>query len=190
MGRVLVQTSISLDGYIAGPDDAMDGVFTFNDADSDPDEPELVDQGMIDGIGAVLCGRRSYEVGRRAARPETSELYGGRWHGPEFVLTHQPPSDEHRSNITFLEGRIGLAVSTALAAAEGKDVIVLGANVVGQCLDADLVDVLTLYQLPIILGEGIRLFEGTRSTPLMFEGTGVAQVGQVVTLGYRRVRPT
>ncbi len=88
MGIVLVGVTMSLDGFIAGPNDAMDWVFEYA---STPDVPNRIDEDIIRLTGAVLVGRRCYDVGQRAERPELRGLYGGRWIGPEFVLTHRPP---------------------------------------------------------------------------------------------------
>ena len=171
---------MSLDGYIAGPDEAMDWVFEYPSDDVD----ELVAE-TIAATGAILTGRRAYDLGRRADRPETSEPFGGAWEGPEFVLTHHPPDDEPRSSITFLSGPIREAVATASAAAGGQNLLVLGANVVGQCLDEDLLDEIQLLLAPVLLGDGVRMFErGLRRRK--FRTVGAAQAGQVVWLDFRR----
>jgi dihydrofolate reductase len=129
-GKVVVNRSMSLDGFIAGPGDAMDWVFDFVAPDEFPD--------IAAATGAMLIGRRTYEVGKRgietASRGKISgEDYGGGWSGPEFVLTHEPP-DPPDPEVTFLTGDIGEAVATALDAAGGKNLEILGADVAGQCL--------------------------------------------------------
>src|ERR687887_325428 len=97
MAKVLAHTTMSLDGFIAGPNHEMDWVFEHAG-----DVPSaLVDQ-VIATTGAILGGRRGYEVGRRAERPETSRPFGGRWTGPIFILTHSPPGDETDPAYTFL----------------------------------------------------------------------------------------
>ena len=84
--------------------------------------------------GAVLAGRRVYEVGRRVQRPEARGLFDGRWRGPHFILTHAPPTDETDPSYSFLSSDVRDAAATALTAAGGRDVLVLvlGANVVNQ----------------------------------------------------------
>jgi dihydrofolate reductase len=72
-----------------------------------------------------------------------------------FLLTHRPlePPDPE---VTILSGDIGEAVATALAAAGGKNLEILGADVASQCLQRGLVDEILVYVLPVLLGDGIR----------------------------------
>lgn len=79
-------------------------------------------------------------------------------------------------------------MSTALAAAQGKNVLVLGANVVRQCLDKDLVDEIVILLMPILLGDGISLFGAPGGRQVTFETVSVKQSGQVATLRFRRQR--
>lgn len=150
---VLAHTTMSLDGYIAGPDHDMDWIF-----DSGVElEGDLtaVDE-VIASTGAILSGRNGYEVGERATRDETAEAFGGAWQGPEFVLTHRPPEDPGK--YTFLSGNIRAAVATCLRAADGRNLLVLGGQVVRQCLDAGVLDEILVHVHPIVLGDGIPFF--------------------------------
>ena len=107
-GKVLWHVTMSLDGFIAGPDDGMDWVVRF--AGPNP----VVDQ-VIQTSGAVLSGRRSYDVGRRPELPpEFRKVFGGAWNGPVFVLTHRAPDDEAAATSTFLSGDMRSAVAPAL----------------------------------------------------------------------------
>lgn len=72
-----------------------------------------------------------------------------------FVLTHRPP-DLPDPDVTYLTGDIGEGVATALHAAGGKNLQILGADVAGQCLRRGLVDEILVYVLPVLLGDGIR----------------------------------
>ena len=179
MAKVLASTTMSLDGFIAGPNHEMDWVFEYAG-----DVPADLINEVIASTGAILGGRRGYEVGRRADRPETSKPFGGRWSGPIFVLTHTPPDDEADPAYTFISGDIREAVETALAAADGRDLLVLGANVVGQCLRAGLLDEFLIIVLPVLLGDGVRLF-GDPGTPASLEMLDASASGQVVNLRYR-----
>ena len=75
--------------------------------------------------------------------------------GPMFLLTHRPLQPPN-PNVTILTGDIGEAVATALDAAGGKNLEILGADVAGQCLQRGLVDEILVYVLPVLLGDGIR----------------------------------
>lgn len=123
MGNVFVHTMMSLDGFIAGPNDDMSWVFRHAG-----DMPSAVVDEVIARTGAALGGRRLYEVGRRVQRPEKRGLFDGRWSGPHFILTHTPTTDETDPSYIFLSGDVRDAVATALTAADGRDVLVLGAT--------------------------------------------------------------
>jgi len=148
---VVVNRSISLDGFIAGPGDAMDWIFDFVGPAEFPD--------VAAATGAMLVGRRTYEVGKRmnAGRERGSEASGETYpfDGPVFVLTHHPPEPPD-PDVTFLSGDIGEAVATALAAAGGKNLEIIGADVAGQCLERGLVDEILVYVVPVLLGDGVR----------------------------------
>jgi dihydrofolate reductase len=103
-GTVIVHRTMSLDGFIAGPGDAMEWVFGYVAPDEFPE--------MITATGAILAGRRTYEVGQRDAGKASGEAYGGAWSGPQFVLTHQPPENPPVPALTFLSGDIETAVAT------------------------------------------------------------------------------
>jgi dihydrofolate reductase len=143
---------MSLDGFIAGPGDAMDWIFDFVAPDEFPETAAAT--------GAMLIGRRTYDVAKRmeAERQRSSASNGETYpfSGPMFVLTHQPP-DPPDQGITFLMGDIGKAVATARSAAGGKNLEILGADVAGQCLRRGLVDEILVYVLPVLLGDGVRL---------------------------------
>ena len=178
MGIVRVSTTLSLDGYMAGPNHEMDWVFDYA-ADA---SPELV-QEVIDTTGAILAGRGSYDVGRRSTRQETSAPFGGRWSGPQLVLTHDPPDDEQDASITFLSGDIRDAVAAARDAAGDRNVLIFGADVANQCLDAGLVDDFLILLLPVILGAGVPLFPAGRKR-VDLAPIEISRSGQVVNLRY------
>lgn len=132
----------------------------------------------------MLAGRRVYEVGRRVQRPEARGLFEGRWRGPHFILTHAPPTDETHPSYIFLSGDVRDVVATALTAGDGRDLLVLGANVVNQCLGAGLVDEILMHLVPELVGDGVRLFDAsTRRGSL--ETLDVSASGQLVNLRLR-----
>src|SRR5215472_10898183 len=117
---------MSLDGCIAGPGDAMDWIFDFVAPDEFPE--------IAAATGAMLVGRRTYEVGSRMAagreQGSASRAKTYPFSGPVFVLTHEPP-DPPDPEVTFLIGDITEAVATARRAAGGKNLEILGADVAG-----------------------------------------------------------
>jgi dihydrofolate reductase len=175
-GKVVVNRSMSLDGFIAAPGDAMDWIFDF----VAPDAPFVME--IAAAAGAMLVGRRTHEVGKRMkANISPDEEYS--MSGPVFVLTHEPPDPPDRG-VTFLTGDIEEAVATALDAAGGKNLEILGADVAGQCLQRGLVDEILVYVLPVLLGDGVR-FSSPGLTRIDLEPISNAQSGAVTILRFR-----
>jgi dihydrofolate reductase len=166
--KVLWHVTMSLDGFIAGPDDAMDWALEY------PSAPNPAVEEVIQTIGAILAGRRWYDVatGRYGGR---AGIYGGAWTGPVFVLTHRLDHDVSDPGIPLLSGDVTDAVATALAAAEGGNVGIFGASVAQQCLAAGLVDELFVHLAPVLLGGGVRLYGGPGSARVNLEPISVAQ---------------
>ena len=119
-GKVRWHVTMSLDGFIAGLNDAMDWVFSYIPLDSSATRRMLEED--IKSTGSVQSGRRSYNVGRKPGqRPEARKVLGGAWSGPVFVLTHHSPDDEEDPAIKFLSGGIRSAIGEARAMRqEGK----------------------------------------------------------------------
>lgn len=133
-------------------------------------------------------GRRSYDVGRRAGQiKEATKPFGGAWAGPQFVLTHQAGGGPADPAITWLSGDIREAVATALRAAAGKNITVIGADVARQCIDEGLIDEILVHLAPVLLGDGIRLFGLPGTAPVNLETMSVAQSGQLTNLRFRVV---
>src|SRR5215212_5445916 len=132
-GKVVVNRCMSLDGFIAGPGHSMDWGGGRALADFVP--PDVLPE-ISARTGALLVGRRTWEVGDRMAT-EKPDSVDYPFSGPMFLLTHRPLVPPN-PNVTILAGDIGEAVATALAAAGGKDLEILGADVAGQCLQRGL----------------------------------------------------
>jgi dihydrofolate reductase len=177
-GAVQIQASMSLDGFIAGPCDDMDWIFEHVGAGDGAAD-------VMAATGAILAGRRTYDVGRRSGRTETSEPYGGGWSGAQFVLTHRPPDDP---GVTFLTGDIGQAVRTGLAAAGDKNLAVLGGDVGAQCLARGLVDEILVFVLPVLLGAGIPLFRDGAQSKSRLEPISTTIFGSSTRLHYGVLR--
>jgi dihydrofolate reductase len=170
LGKVVVNRAMSLDGFIAGPDNAMGWISEYLNNDAFPE--------VMKATGAMLVGRGTHEVAKRM--PETDAEYDG---GPVFVLTHQPP-DEPEHGVTFLTCDLADAVATARAAAGGKNLEILGADVASQCLQRGLVDEVLVYVLPVLLGDGVR-FSTSGLGRIDLEPFGNAQAGAVTMLRFR-----
>ena len=181
-GQVVVIRSMSLDGFIAGPGDAMDWIFDF----IAPDAATFAENAAA--TGAMLVGRRTDEVGSRMdanqERGAASSDEGYPFSGPTFVLTHRPP-DPPDPAVTYLSGDIGEAVATALKAAGGKNLEILGADVAGQCLRRGLVDEILVYVLPVLLGDGIRFYSSPGLARIDLEPVSSTQAGAVTILRFR-----
>ena len=176
-GKVVVNRSMSLDGVIAGPGDAMDWIFDF----VAPDAAWLTETAAA--TGAMLIGRRTYDVASRmeADKPGSTDYpFSGR----VFVLTHHPP-DPPDPAVTFLTGDIGEAVATARSAAGGKNLEILGADVAGQCLRRGLVDEILVYVLPVLLGDGIRFYSSPGLARIDLEPLDSTQSEAVTILRFR-----
>jgi len=162
--RVRVYLGCSLDGCVAGPDHDL----SFLSDHAPPPEAGagggLGFEEFLGQIGALLMGRRTYQV----LLDYDAWHYGDR---PVLVATHHalPPAPKG-GKAWAVQGPIAQLVAEAKAAAGGRDVYLDGGDLVRQGLDAGLVDELCLTFLPVILGRGIRLWEGLQNrTDLQFD---------------------
>jgi dihydrofolate reductase len=188
VGSVIWHVTMSLDGFIAGRDDSMDWVVAqWSDAgentrDVDVQRSPVADE-VLQSAGAILGGRRWYDVAVRKFDGYEG-IYGGQWTGPVFVLTHRPPDADHHPTITFLSEGLSDAVTTATAAAAGKNVIVFGANLAVQCLRAGLLDEIVIHLVPVLLGDGVRLIDAPDLGPVALDRTLVATSDQITDLRF------
>lgn len=164
MSKIIFDISMSLDGYITGPNQTpqqplgRDGERLHDWAFSgDPVGREVLRVGAL-AAGAVICGRRTYDDSLPFWGPDgpTGDL-----RLPLFVVTHDPPADPpERGVYHFVTDGIEAAVSLAKAAAGDKDVSVMGGANIGQQFVRDgLADELSIHLVPLIFGGGTRLFE-------------------------------
>src|SRR5579871_916661 len=191
MTRVTCQISISLDGFVAGPNQGLENPlgeggmrlheWVFQTAawraqhgleggESGVDS-EVVAR-SLEGIGAYVMGRRMFGGGDGEWDPSWRGWWGDEppFHRPVFVLTHharEPLAMLGDTTFTFVTDGLEAAVGQARAAASGGDVAVAGgASAVRQCLRAGLLDELQLHLVPVLLGAGERLLEGVGDTRL------------------------
>ncbi|TMB47751.1 MAG: dihydrofolate reductase [Chloroflexi bacterium] len=172
MAKVLWHVTMSLDGYIAGPGNSMDWMLGYMDENAEVNA-------LLKNIGAVLSGRNTYDVGAVQERREFRGPYGGAWSGPVYVLTHKPPEDP---KVTFLSGDIRAAVERAGRAAGDRYLVVFGADVARQCIEANLLDDVVIHVVPVLLGDGVRLFSKPGGDPIHLELAGAVRAGQVANL--------
>jgi dihydrofolate reductase len=157
--------SMSLDGYIAGPNDEPgnpggDGFMRLHewlaavDGESGrPPGPAGEMYGEMQATGAVLVGRRT---------AEQVDHYGGNHHGvPIVVVSHRPPPPSVASypSVTYVTDGIVGAMAQAKAAAGDRDVLVHGAYTAQRALEAGVLDELQIHQIPVLFGQGLRLFD-------------------------------
>jgi dihydrofolate reductase len=184
MGNVVIDMSMSLDGYIAAPNDTPeqglgeDGMRLHNWMFDDPSVFEEVFGNLVEDTGAVIMGRRSYD--------NSIEAWGGQGplgEVPCFVVTHRPIEGAGPVFTVVTDG-IESALAKAQEVAGGKRIGLMGANLDQQFLAAGLVDEIRIHLLDVLLGGGRRLFDQLpKRTEL--ELTGVSQTGGVTHLEYR-----
>jgi dihydrofolate reductase len=152
MAKLLYAVTMSLDGFIAGPGGDMSWLIPHL---GQPDP--LVDE-LIRDVGALLVGNRTFrgDDPHRGTEAE-GKAFGGGWSGPQFVLTHQPPA-EPLPGVTFVTD-LDSAVQAARHAAGDRYVNVLGATVAKACLRAGHLDEILTLVAPVLLGDGVRLFD-------------------------------
>jgi dihydrofolate reductase len=143
-----------------------------------------MDDEVIESMGAILGGRRWYEASiRRYDGPKG--VYGGQWGGPIFVLTHNPP--QASEDVTFVSEGIQDAVATAQTTAGAKNVVIFGAETAQQVIEAGLLDEIWIHLVPVLLGDGIRLYgaPGGLSNKVDLELTDLARSGRITDLKFR-----
>jgi dihydrofolate reductase len=159
-GKVLWHFTMSLDGFVAGPQHSMAwraGV-SFR--------PGLVEE-YVDTTGAVLGGRAGWDGIVDDARP-----YGGAWDGPIFVLTHHPEDARPAEGVTFLSCDVAEAVRIGLEAADGRNLEILSPTIGRQLLERGLIDEIDLHIAPVLLGDGIRLYDAPGADPIRLRVVG------------------
>ncbi|HEY0738634.1 MAG TPA: dihydrofolate reductase family protein [Herpetosiphonaceae bacterium] len=204
MSTVIADISVSLDGFITGPTDSMESLgqgvdrlhqWAYNL--SSWREPHGLEGGETNAddavmaetwqnLGAVVMGRRMFDHGE--------EPWGDTppFHVPVFVVTHrarEPLSKDGGTTFTFVTDGFESAVQQARAAVGDKDVLVAGGgNIIQQLLSAGLLDELQIHLIPVLLGDGTRLFAQAGSEPIQLEITRVIESAGVTHLRYRAPR--
>jgi dihydrofolate reductase len=204
MGKVIVELSMSLDGFVAGPNDGPDNglgdggealfkwyysgdtafplpgtdmVFRISRASA-----ELL-QEEWGAIGAMVAGRRMFDI----AHAWGGNPPGG---GPCFIVTHTAPQEwlKEGSPFTFVADGVESAIRQAKQAAGDKNVSVGSASIAQQCIKAGLLDEISIDLAPVLLGAGVRLFDHLGTQPVQLERTRVVEAPEVTHLRFRVVK--
>jgi dihydrofolate reductase len=167
MSKVVLYMSMSVDGFITGPDDSLEhglGVggerlhAWLASGGADPGSYRPADEAgasVFDELmdtAAVIVGRRTFE-------------FAGGWGGdhhdgvPIFVLTHTAPDEPAPGHARYVTDGVESCVAQARAAAGGRDILLHGAATAQACLRAGLLDEMQLHLVPVLLGQGRRLFD-------------------------------
>jgi len=182
--------SMSLDGYIAGPNDdpgnpGGDGFGRLHQWFVTPggeifrpagEAAQFLDE--MNATGAVLAGRRTVEQ---------VDHWGGNHHGvPIFVPSHRPPgpSAANYPLVTYVSDGIASAMAQAKAAAGDRNVLVHGAYTAQRALEAGVLDEMQIHQIPALLGGGRRMFDGLPSS-LELEIVRVTDTPEATHIRYR-----
>jgi dihydrofolate reductase len=177
MANFMYSAAMSLDGFFAGPRGDMSWLADYSG-------PNPVVEEMITQTGALLVGNRTYGGDDPMKGTEgEGEAFGGGWDGPQFVLTHRPPA-EPVPGVTFVAD-IHTAITQSGAAAGDKYVNILGANVAAQCLAAGVLEQVVVSVVPVLLGDGTRLFDHPGGDLVRLEQLSVTHTSQVTNLRYR-----
>jgi dihydrofolate reductase len=179
MSTMLYSATMSLDGFIAGPGGDMSWLTEHLGPNPEVDE-------LIGEIGALLVGNRTFRGDDpHRGTPKEGKPFGGGWSGPQIVLTHDIP-DSSVPDVTFV-GDLESAVTAAMTAAGDKCVNVLGAQVARQCLEAGVLDQIYLCVAPVLLGDGVRLFDHPGGAEIKLERIGLTQMPHVTNVLMRVV---
>lgn len=174
MSKVVLNATMSLDGFMAGPDISVEhpmgrgGLrlheWIFNASTSDVDA--AVAQEVSASTGAVVLGRRTFDVGVEVWQDTPFPV-------PCFVLTHDPRARMvmKSGSFTFLTCDVKSALQQAEAVADGKDVALMGADIAQQALRAELLDEINLQIAPVLMSEGRRLFDHLGTEHIELERT-------------------
>ena len=194
-GKVTTGFSMSLDGFVAGPNEDFQQLFawmTSGDTDytitiGDREQKlKIAEESVerfddaINSTGALVAGRRLYEL---------TNGWGG--HHPVgasvVVVTHRSPPEWVKEEwpVTFVTDGVESAIEQAKVIAGVKKVVVASATIVQQCLNAGLLDEIHIDLVPFLLGDGVRLFEHLKVAPVALEDPQVSIGKGVIHLTYR-----
>ena len=192
MSMVHTHMTMSLDGFIADPDDGIDELFewygagdvdvpTANEQVSltvDSDSAEVLESYMGGAVGALVSGRRLFDI---------TDGWGDQHPvgAPVVVVTHHPPDDADKWPRTTFLGDVATAVERAKEIAGDKNVTIASASIAAQALDLGLVDEVHVSLVPVLLGQGIPYFASLRAAPHRLDDPEVTLGKRATHLRYK-----
>jgi len=171
MAKVIYHITMSLDGFVAGPADDMTWLSGLHAG------PNPAVERLLGEIGAIVMGHNTYAPATTAE----GKVYGGRWEGPIFVVTR---SAAPSPGFTLVDD-LGKAVTAASSAAGDGYVAVLGATTARRCLERGLLDEVLVHVAPVLLGDGVRLFDHPGGTRVRLEPLELSSTGPIGNFRYR-----
>jgi dihydrofolate reductase len=173
MGTVVGGMTLSLDGFASDPHGDVSRLYPDLDALG---KTEML-QEEIRTTGAVVMGRNSYNMGDPDSFADSYE-----YQVPIFVLTHhipeKKPKETDKLTVTFVTDGVESAIAKAKAAAGDKNVVLIGASINQQCMNAGLCDELHMGIMPVLLGGGLRLFEHMDAARITLEKIRTFEAGE------------
>jgi dihydrofolate reductase len=149
--QLIYSATCSLDGFMAGTNGDMSWLTEYI-GEGDPHV-----QRLLDGTGALLVGRRTYDGDDPNRGTDSEGAFGGQHDGPVVVLTHRPPRHAP-SGVSFVSDLVEAVAATKDAAGKSTYVNVLGADVGTQCLRLGLLDEVLVFFVPVLLGDETHMF--------------------------------
>ena len=186
MGKVVSHMTMSLDGFIADPQDGVDELFGWYEAGTvtvptaaerwsfkvDERSAQMLREALAT-TGALVCGRRLFD---HTSGWDDRHPVGA----PVVVVTHHPPQDAAKWTTITFAGSVESGIAAARQIAGDKDVTIASANIAAQALDLGLVDEVTISLVPVLMGTGVNVTG--KSGDGGIDGLGVYRLG--LTCGY------
>jgi dihydrofolate reductase len=168
----LYAATMSLDGFIAGREGDMSWLgMVFAEAADEPREDPGLDgsdiESLMERVGCLLVGGRTQRGDDPNAGTEEEGAFGGRYDEAVVVLTRTPPAQPEPGVEYLTEVRTAVARATDLAGE--KYVCVLGAHAARSCLEAGLLDEVLMDVAPVLLGDGVRVFDRPHGPPVLLD---------------------
>lgn len=193
MGKVTTRFTMSLDGFVAEPDDSVERLFGWYTQGGADHAIATGDHAIpMNSEGARIIAEAQQTTGALVAGRRLFELTHG-WGGqhpinvPIFVVTHHvaPEWADASWPVTYVQDGVGSAIAQAQVVAGEKAVSIASPTIAQRCLNAGLLDEIVVDLAPVLLTHGIRLFDQLTTGPISLENTQVDNATGVIHLTYR-----